>query len=93
MQRLPDEALTRNTVDYREQQRWTTEMELAAQLIEVMSIPAAGMRLKKQIKVPRPNRNRPAAAAGGQPAGNVVEMDPYKRAIERMRVARGVTRG
>jgi hypothetical protein len=92
MQRLPDEALTRNTVDYREQQRWTTEMELAAQLIEVMSIPAAGMKLKNQIKVPRPNRTR-LAPAGGQSAGNVVEMDPYKRAIERMRVARGVTRG
>ena len=83
---LPAEALVRTPVEERGRAPWTAELELMAQLIEMTSVLAADRRIKKPVKVPRPNqpnkrrmRTTPAAREGRQaaPAG----VSPYGAAI------------
>ena len=74
--RLPREALVRTPVDERGRAPWTAELELVAQLIEMTSVLAADRRIKKPVKVPRPNqptkRRMPTTAARpGQPQAGV----------------------
>jgi hypothetical protein len=55
---LPPESLVRTKPEERGRNPWDAYMELLAQLVEVSSVTAAGFRLKKPIKVPRPGRKR-----------------------------------
>lgn len=69
--RLPDEAWVRTTPQVRDQLRrarlWGTEHELAAQQVELLSVIASDMRLRKPREVPRPDwttgRSDPERAA------------------------------
>lgn len=54
-----------------------------AQLIEIVSIDVAGMRLRKPIKVPRPKKNAEAKATARRAASAArqTEENPYRAAI------------
>jgi len=53
---LPADSLVRTPVGERGRGRWTIELELMAQLIEICSVTAADHRLKKPIRIPRPDK-------------------------------------
>lgn len=81
----------RTPVPERGRDPWTAELELMAQLIEVVSITAAQMKLRKPIKVPRPKKDKTAAKAAAAtrgayvldpaPAAVAAEHNPYRAAI------------
>lgn len=74
----------RTPVDERGRDPWTAYHELLAQLIEIVSIPAAEMRLQKPIKIPRPQRDQPADTDEEHVVTPVVSQDapnPYRAAI------------
>jgi hypothetical protein len=60
---LPPEArLSRRSGD---DSAWDPQTELLAQLVEVMSVSAAGRQLRKPVQVPRPEWMRPAGTKRG----------------------------
>lgn len=85
---LPPEALIRIPADERGRghEPWTAYHELLAQLVEVTSIGAAEHRLKKPIKVNRPDRTRQHAQAAPIRVASARDIpgaaaNPYRAAI------------
>ncbi|GIH95442.1 hypothetical protein ACFFMN_23030 [Planobispora siamensis] len=57
----------------RQAEQWTLHHELLAQVIEVVSILAAEMRIKKPIQIPRPSRPaNPRARTGKRGTAHAV---------------------
>lgn len=74
----------RTPVAERGRDPWTAELELMAQLVEITSIGIAQMRLRKPIKVPRPNKDVAAKAATTRVERAVAvgeDDNPYRAAI------------
>jgi hypothetical protein len=60
-------------------------MELLAQIVEVVSVGAANMRLKKPVKIPRPNRDEPRiTSSSSRSTGPAEDENPYASAINRL---------
>jgi len=81
---LPRDALVRTPESERGRDPWTAELELMAQLVEVVSIQAAEMKLRKPIKVPRPNRDELAQTAtreAGQQVAAAAQPNPFRGAM------------
>lgn len=79
---LPRDALVRTPESERGRDPWTAELELMAQLIEVVSITASGKQLRKPIKVPRPKKDTAKAAASKtKRAASAADDNPYRSAI------------
>ncbi len=82
---LPRDALVRTPAEERGREPWTAYHELLAQLIELTSVTAADHRIKKPLKVPRPQQVK----AGSQRvpsqrvrrAADVPAANPYSAAI------------
>lgn len=67
--RLPEEeSLVRTTPELRRRLRemrlWTNDTELLAQILEMTSVMASRMQLRKPVDVPRPEWMRPSGSAG-----------------------------
>lgn len=82
---LPRDALVRTPVEERGRAPWTAELELMAQLIEMTSVLASERRIKKPVKVPRPDqpkkrRMRTTARQASRPAEGP-GVSPYGAAI------------
>jgi len=81
---LPPTALVRTPVDERVRDPWTAYHELLAQLVEVVSIGAAEMKLRRPIKVNRPGSRRQHAQAEPvdvKRAQDVPGDNPYRAAM------------
>ncbi len=79
---LPRDALVRTPTSERGRDRWTAELELMAQLIEIVSIQAAEMKLRKPIKVPRPkDAGQVPSVRADRPVAVAADDNPYRSAI------------
>lgn len=80
---LPRDALVRTPLAERGRDPWTAELELMAQLVEVVSVSAAEMKLRAPIKVPRPQdgQAQEAAREAGQQVAAAAEVNPYRGAM------------
>lgn len=84
---LPPDALVRLPVDDRGRDRWTVEVELLAQLIEVVSIGTAERAIREPIRIPRPDWMQPGARQASEeefvvrPAAEDGDANPYRAAI------------
>jgi hypothetical protein len=81
---LPRDAITRIPVPERGREPWDPYMELLAQIVEVVSVGAANMRLKKPVKIPRPNRDEPLITSSSRRTAPAEDENPYASAINRL---------
>jgi hypothetical protein len=89
---LPRDALVRTPESERGRDPWTAELELMAQLVEITSIAAAEMKLKKPIQVPRPHLEQAAQDTARQAGRQVAAVDapnPFRGAMAVMAGAAG----